>query len=53
MASSNEFDAMYHELAAGSFRPVIDRVFSLEEGPAAFQHFESGDGFGKVVLRIV
>ncbi|MCI4361563.1 MAG: zinc-binding dehydrogenase, partial [Thermoplasmata archaeon] len=52
MASRTEFDAMVRELSRGSFRPVIDRVFALEEGPAAFRHFESEELFGKVVLRI-
>jgi NADPH:quinone reductase-like Zn-dependent oxidoreductase len=52
MASSSEFDAMYRELGAGSFRPVIDREYGLDEAAAAFRHFESEDLFGKVVLRI-
>jgi NADPH:quinone reductase-like Zn-dependent oxidoreductase len=52
MANAAEFRAMHRELARGSFRPVIDRVFPLSEARAAFQHFESGDLFGKVVLAV-
>lgn len=34
------------------FRPVIDRIFELDEYPEAQRHLESGQGFGKVVCRI-
>jgi NADPH:quinone reductase-like Zn-dependent oxidoreductase len=52
MASAAEFAAMYRELSAGSFRPVVDRVFPLSDAAAAFRHFESDELFGKVVLSI-
>jgi NADPH:quinone reductase-like Zn-dependent oxidoreductase len=32
-------------------RPVIDRVFDYTAAPAAFEHMEAGDHFGKVVIR--
>lgn len=38
-------------LGEQSFRPVIDRRFSLEELPAAFAYLESGQHFGKVVVE--
>ncbi|MCO5968658.1 zinc-dependent alcohol dehydrogenase family protein [Actinoallomurus soli] len=31
-------------------RPVIDRVFSFEQVPDAFEYCESGGGFGKVII---
>ena len=34
------------------FWPVIDRVFALEDYPAAQVHLERGQGFGKVVCEI-
>jgi len=37
--------------AAGRLRPVIDRVFPLEEAIAAYDHMRSGEQFGKIVLR--
>jgi len=52
MASAGEFAAVYELLARGAFRPVVDRVFPLADGAAAFRHFDSGDLFGKVVLRV-
>ena len=39
-------------LASGKVRPVIDRVFPMEQVRAAHQRIESNDSFGKVVLMI-
>jgi putative PIG3 family NAD(P)H quinone oxidoreductase len=39
-------------LAGGAVRPVIDRVFQMEEVRAAHQRIESNESFGKVVLMI-
>ncbi len=39
-------------LANGSVRPVIDKVFPMEEVRAAHQRIESNESFGKVVLLI-
>ncbi len=36
----------------GRLRPVIDKVFSLNEAPAAHARMESGDHIGKIVLSI-
>jgi NADPH:quinone reductase-like Zn-dependent oxidoreductase len=34
------------------FRPILDRVFSLEDYPAAQAHLQAGGGFGKVVCEV-
>jgi NADPH2:quinone reductase len=39
-------------LAAGQFRPVIDRTFPLAEAAAAHQRMESSAHIGKIVLTI-
>jgi NADPH:quinone reductase-like Zn-dependent oxidoreductase len=39
-------------LADGRVRPVIDRVYKLEEIRAAHARMESNDSFGKIVLAI-
>lgn len=39
-------------LASGAVRPVIDKVFQMEEVRAAHQRIESNESFGKVVLMI-
>jgi NADPH:quinone reductase-like Zn-dependent oxidoreductase len=31
-------------------RPVVDRVFSFDDVPAAFAHLEAGRHFGKVCI---
>jgi NADPH:quinone reductase-like Zn-dependent oxidoreductase len=46
------FEAMNRAIAAHRLRPVIDRVFSLEEAPAAFEHMAAGEHFGKIVVRM-
>jgi len=39
-------------LAGGSVRPVIDKIFKMEDVSAAHQRIESNKSFGKVVLMI-
>jgi len=39
-------------LASSAVRPVIDRVFKMEEVRAAHERIESNESFGKVVLMI-
>jgi NADPH:quinone reductase len=39
-------------LASGVVRPVIDRVFKMDEVRSAHQRIESNESFGKVVLLI-
>jgi NADPH2:quinone reductase len=39
-------------LAGGAVRPVIDKVFQMEEVRAAHERIESNESFGKVVLMI-
>jgi NADPH2:quinone reductase len=40
-------------IAAGKFRPVIDRTFPLAEAAAAHQRMESSAHIGKIVLTVV
>ena len=52
MGNDDEFDAITAELRAGRLTPPVDSVFSLEEGRRAFERMESGEQFGKIVIRI-
>jgi len=44
------FIAMNQFLEQNKIQPVIDRVFSFDDAPAAFDYLESGQHFGKVVI---
>lgn len=46
------FEAMNRAIAHHRLRPVVDRVFPLEEARAAFEHMAAGGHFGKIVIRI-
>jgi NADPH-dependent curcumin reductase CurA len=35
-----------------SLAPLVDRVFSFEESPAAFDYLYSGSHVGKVVIKV-
>ncbi|MDA0634567.1 zinc-dependent alcohol dehydrogenase family protein [Nonomuraea sp. MCN248] len=39
-------------LRSGAFRPVVDRVFPLEEIVRAHRHLESNTQFGKIVVTV-
>lgn len=52
MGNDAEFDAVVNELRAGRLVPVVDSVFPLAEGRAAFERLQSGQQFGKVVVRV-
>jgi NADPH:quinone reductase-like Zn-dependent oxidoreductase len=44
------FEAMNRAIALHQLRPVVDRVFSFNELPAALRHMESGGHFGKICI---
>ena len=52
MGSDAEFDAILGELAAGALVPIVDQVYPLSEGRAAYERMQSADQFGKIVLRV-
>ena len=52
MGSPREYRAMLEHVAAASWRPVIDRVFGLEEIDAAVRRLDAAERFGKIVLSI-
>lgn len=47
-----ELDSMMPLVRAGKLRPVVDRVFPLEEASEAHRYLEGRRHFGKVVLRV-
>jgi zinc-binding alcohol dehydrogenase/oxidoreductase len=51
MGTPDDFKRMLETYAKG-LRPVVDRVFPLEQAADAHARLESGEQFGKIVLRI-
>jgi NADPH:quinone reductase-like Zn-dependent oxidoreductase len=51
VGSREMFEAMNRAIAVTRMRPVVDRVFGFEQAPSALRYFETGQHFGKVVIR--
>ena len=51
MGTQADFQGVYDLVASGRAKPVVDRVFPLEEAAAAHEHLEAGRQLGKVVLE--
>lgn len=51
VGSTRMFQRMNAFIAQHGIRPVIDRVFRLEEAAEAYSHLESGNHFGKLVIQ--
>jgi NADPH:quinone reductase-like Zn-dependent oxidoreductase len=52
LGSREEFRRLINFLNVAKIRPIIDRVFPLQEAAAAQNYLEEGKQFGKVVLRM-
>lgn len=52
MGAKSELQTVMKLVAAGRFKPVVDRVFPLAEAVAAHKYLEAGSQFGKVVLTV-
>jgi len=52
MGNEAEFDAITTEFAAGRLTPLVDSVFDISQGRQAFERLQSGQQFGKIVVRI-
>ncbi|HWB93019.1 MAG TPA: zinc-binding dehydrogenase [Puia sp.] len=52
MGSPADFAAMTTFVSSHGLRPVVDSVFSAEDGAAAFARMEEGQQFGKIVIKI-
>lgn len=44
-------ERLHRAVESSGLRPLIDKVFSFEDAPAAYAHLEKGDHMGKVVIR--
>jgi NADPH:quinone reductase-like Zn-dependent oxidoreductase len=52
VGSRTMFERMNESIGTHGLRPVVDRVFALEEIRPALRYLESGAHFGKVCVRI-
>ena len=52
MGTAEDFAGVYELVASGRVKPLVDRVFPLEEAAEAHRYLESGKQFGKVVLTV-
>jgi NADPH:quinone reductase-like Zn-dependent oxidoreductase len=52
MGVKSELHTVMKLVSAGHLKPVIDRIFPLQEAAAAHTYLESGQQFGKVVLKV-
>jgi NADPH:quinone reductase-like Zn-dependent oxidoreductase len=52
VGSRENFEAMNAFIAKHQIKPVVDKVFEFKDAPAAFELMESGNFFGKIVIRM-
>lgn len=52
VGSVEMFEAMNRAIVTHKMKPVVDRVFSLEETREALRYMESGQHLGKIVIRV-
>jgi zinc-binding alcohol dehydrogenase/oxidoreductase len=52
MGSPEDFDSMIKFVTKHRLKPVVDRVFGLNQGEAAFRWMDEGKQFGKIVVKI-
>jgi NADPH:quinone reductase-like Zn-dependent oxidoreductase len=52
VGSREMFAAMNALIAQHQLEPIVDHVFTFEESVAALQRMESGQHFGKIVIRL-
>jgi NADPH:quinone reductase-like Zn-dependent oxidoreductase len=52
MGNDLEFDAMMALFRNGALQPPVDSVWTLDQAAQAYARLESGEQFGKVVVRV-
>jgi NADPH:quinone reductase-like Zn-dependent oxidoreductase len=52
VGSTQMFQAMNQAIAVNKLKPIIDKVFSFDDTPAAYRYLQSAQHFGKIVIRM-
>ncbi|MDF1613228.1 zinc-dependent alcohol dehydrogenase family protein [Stygiobacter electus] len=51
VGSKSSFEAMNRAIEVNNLQPIIDKVFTISDLSKAFNYFDAGKHFGKVVIR--
>ena len=52
MGSREEFNEMVHFIEKHNIKPIIDKVYPLEEAIQALNRMQQGEQFGNIALRM-
>jgi NADPH:quinone reductase-like Zn-dependent oxidoreductase len=52
VGSTQMFEAMNRAIAVSRLKPIIDKVFSFDNTPAAYRYLQSAQHCGKLVIRL-
>ncbi len=52
MGTSQDFADMLEFVSTHKITPIIDRVYTLEEGAAAFDRMKNSEQVGKIIIRV-
>jgi len=52
MGSLQDFQEMMEHVFSGKLTPIVDSVYPLEKAREAYEHYERGEQFGKIILKI-
>jgi NADPH:quinone reductase-like Zn-dependent oxidoreductase len=52
MGSDEDFFKMVNFCTEHKIQPILDKTFELENGVAAFDRMQSGEQFGKIIIKI-
>lgn len=52
MGSLDDFRTVMEHVFRGKIKPVVDSVYPLEHARDAYEHYERGGQFGKILLKI-
>lgn len=52
MGSLHDFREVMEQVFSGRLTPIVDSVYPLEQAREAYEHYERGEQFGKIVLKV-
>jgi len=52
MGNAAEYREIVRLLGSGELRPIVDRVFPLQEARAAFERLDKGEQLGKIAVEV-